>query len=441
MRVIGLQNKYLIGIVMLISILSASLAGFELAHFEYQPQIESMRTELFQLNSTVTGLQSSISALEANCSMLQYENAILNETVEELSKYVYSISLITDSSYYIFKQNDTYYAKSGLTGQIECHNDSCSVVINYTLTHVPYGGAVLFKPLASSDDAYYIDGTINPPNGTTLASENRMVTICLNNNSAVQTVVGLYNVRDVQISNIRIDGNKGNNATGCGIIISSNSSYAPNHLIENVVIDNCNGTGIWIQYYPLNNVVRNVQVFHSEIYNVKVDSADNKLISVESGWAVLSGFDVRGVDNYFLNCISYGCGQAGVGYADGNGFSIYGARNMFVGCDAGANFQGGFVLDHAIQTMLVSCVGRDNGRTNSNARIPGRWGFNLYHSNSTILSGCLSTDENDRSNKTQDWGFTEGGNCDYNTVTGCNFEGNIVGAVFCLVGVHRWSTS
>lgn len=429
-----MQTKYLIGIVMLISILSASLAGFVLAHFEYQPQIESMRTELFQLNSAVAGLQSNISALETNCNILQSENAILNETVEELSKIVHNISLITDSSYYIFKQNDTYYAKSGLTGQIECYNDSCSLVINYTLTHVPYGGAVLFEPLASSDDAYYINSTINPPSGTTLASENRMVTICLANNSAIPAVMNLVNVSDVQISNIRIDGNKGNNATGCGIIIGSNSSYASDHLIENVVIDNCNETGLWIQYYPLNNVVINAQVFHSGIYNVKVDSADNKLISIESCWAVLSGFEVRGVDNYFLNCISYGCGQAGVGYADGNGFSIYGARNMFVGCDAGANFQGGFVLDHAIQTMLVSCVGRDNGRTNSDARIANRWGFDLYHSNSTILSGCLSTDEND--NKTQDWGFTEGGNCDYNTVIGCNFEGNNIGAVANLVGVH-----
>lgn len=534
---ISLQTKYLIGFVIVISILVASFAGFGLAHFEYQPQIESMKNQLSQLNSTVTSLrsnvnaleanyssvrsenkvlngtvtelssnvsslrsnlsaletnytilqfenlalnetikalnssvdglrlnvsalktdygtlqhenavllgtvtelnssvdslQSSVNALEANCSILQSQIAVLNETVRKLTNYIDNISFATDSSYYIFKQNSTYYAKSGFTGEIEFHNESCSQVINYALAYVLYGGAVLFEPLTSANDAYYIDSTIYPPSGVTLASENRMVTICLDNNSAVQTVVDLHNVSNVQISNIRIDGNKGNNATGCGIIIDSNYSYASDHLIENVVIDDCSGTGIWITQYPANNVVENVQVLHSGVYNIEVDSADNKLTSVESGWAGLSGFDARGEDNYFLNCISYGCGQ--MLDNDGNGFFITGARNMFVGCDAGANFQGGFVLANANQSMFESCVGRDNGQTNSPARIPGRWGFDLWNSHSTIISGCLSTDEN--VNKTQDYGFTEGGNSDYNIVIGCNFEGNNVGAVFDLVGIH-----
>jgi regulator of replication initiation timing len=495
---IGLQTRYLIGIIMLISILSASLAGFGLAYFGYQPQIEDMKTELSQLNSTVSDLQSSISALvnnnsilqseneylnstvtrlqssisalvnnnsilqseneylnstvaslqsdvsalETNYTMLKSENTILNETILRLIDYIGNISLITDSSYYIFKQNGTYWAKSGLTGIIECNKENCSEVIDYTLAHVPYGGAVFFEPLTSSDDAYYIDSTINPPSGTTLAAQNRMVTICLDNNSGVQAVINLTNVIDVQISNIRIDGNKENNPNCSGIIIGSDYSYGSNHLIENVVIDDCSETGLWIQYYPLNNVVINVQVFHSGIYNVKVDSADNKLVCVESGWAGWSGFELGrpqalyagGNDNYFLNCISYGSGQKELG--EGHGFSICGDRNMFVGCDAGANYQGGFVLDHVAQNILESCVGRDNGRTNTNDRIPGRWGFDLFHSNSTILSGCLSTDESAPDNKTQDWGFTEGEGCDYNTVIGCNFEGNRIGAVFELFGVH-----
>jgi hypothetical protein len=461
----------------LISILSASLVGFGLAYFKYQPQIENMETRLSQLDSTASGLQSKINALETNNSMLQSEsellnstvtgllfnistletsygmlqskNTILNATVNALSNYLGNISLTTDSSYYIFKQNGTYYAKSGLTGQIESQNESCSEVINYTLTHVPNGGAVLFEPLASSDDAYYIDSTIDPPNGTTLASESRTVTIRLANNTAVPAVIGLYNRSNVQVRNIRIDGNVMGNSTCCGIIIDSNaltnSSYGSNHLIENIVIDNCNETGVWIKSSTLNNVVTNVQVFHSQKYNLQVDSADNKLITVESGWAGLSGFEVTGMDNYFLNCISYGSGLwwSGKGdlsqRADGNGFCIFGPRNMLVGCDAGANYLGGFVLDNAVQTMLDSCVARDNGQgrdidSGLVFRIPGKWGFDLYNSSSTILSGCLSTDESD--NKTQDWGFTEGAGCDYNIVIGCNFEGNNIGAIAALVGVH-----
>jgi hypothetical protein len=385
-----------------------------------------MKTDLSQLNSTVTSPCSNLSALETNYSILQSENLALNETIRELNSYLDNISFVTDSSYYIFKQNSTYYAKSGLTGEIECHNESCSLVINYTLAHVPYGGAVLFEPLASANDAYYIDSTIYPSNGTTLASENRMITICLSNNTD-QNVVTLYNVHDVQIRNIKIDGNRWNNATGNGITIESNSSYGSSHLIENVVIDDCNGTGIWIQQYPLNNVLRNVQIFHSGAYNIEVDSADNQLISVESGWAGLSGFSVRGVDNYFLNCISWGCGTAG-DPVDCNGFSIGGARNMLVGCDADRNDRGGFVLANANQTMLVSCIGRNNGQ-----RVSG-WGFDLYDSAGTVMSACVATDE--QTLKTQDFAFTEGGNSDYNTVTGCNFEGNRIGAVFSLVGMH-----
>jgi hypothetical protein len=142
----------------------------------------------------------------------------------------------------------------------------------------------------------------------------------------------------------------------------------------------------------------------------------------------LSGFDVPGVDNYFLNCISWGCGGGG-DQGDCNGFSIFGARNMFIGCDADRNDRGGFVLANANQTMLASCIGRNNGQ-----RVSGSWGFDLYNSIGTVMSACVATDE--QTPKTQDYAFTEGGNSDYNTVTGCNFDGNRVGAVFALVGMH-----
>jgi prefoldin subunit 5 len=513
---IGLQTKYLIGLVMVTSILVASFAGFELSYFEFQPQIESTKTELSQLNSKVTRLQSqnavlnstvtelrsnlsamwtnyailqsknlalnetvealnrsvdglrlnvsaldtycgalrsenavlnvtvtelnssvdslrsSVSTLEAKCGMLQSQNAVLNETVNELNRYIDNISFVTDSSYYIFKQNSTYYAKSGLTGEIECHNESCSVVVNYALAHVPYGGAVLFEPLASPNDTYYIDGTIYPLNGTTLASENRMVTISLDKNTN-QTIIDLNNVHDVQIRNIGIYGNKWDNATGDGIVIEGNYSGS-NELIENVVITNCNGTGIWVQHNRLNNAFINVQVFDSEAYNIRVDSSDNQFIDSESGWAGLSGFYAPNGDNYFLNCISWGCGMAG-NRADCNGFSIRGARNMLIGCDGSANYGGGFVLDNAYQSLLGFCIARNNGRTADDDRIPGRWGFDLWNTNYTILSGCVSTDENEQ-NKTQDYGFTEGGYSDYNIVTCCNFDGNNVGAVFDLAGIH-----
>jgi Skp family chaperone for outer membrane proteins len=414
--------------------LLSNYSAQNVSHSDLLSLYANLQSQYANLTSDYSSLQIEHTSLQSQyASLMENYSKLLTDYQQAVNNYLTTMPLVTDSSYYIFKQNDTYYAKSGLTGEIEYHDTNCSSVINYALAHVPYGGAVFFKPLASADDAYYVDSTIYPPNGTTLASENRMVTISLDNNSAVQAVIDLYDVHDVQISNVRIDGNEGNNASCNGIIIDSNSSYASNHLIENVVIDDCNLTGLLIQHYPLNNVVRNVKVFHSGSGNVEVHSADNKLISVESGWAGLSGFEVLDVDNYFLNCISYGCGQ--MVDNDGNGFLIKGARNMFVGCDAGANFQGGFVLDNAIQTMLESCVARDNGQTNSHTRIPGRWGFDLYNSNSTILSGCLSTDEND-TYKTQDYGFTEGGNCDYNTVTGCNFDGNRVGAVFDLVGIH-----
>jgi hypothetical protein len=480
-----LQTKYLIRLVMVISILVASFAGFGLSYLEYQPQIEIMKTELSQLNSTCTrllsqnlvlignvtklssdvrNLQSNVSTLETNNTKLQSEIQYLNKTlmkssssiwqaidrlnynVSELQKqvhdlnktlgwlisYIENISFVTDSSYYIFKQNSTYYAKSGLTGEVECYNKSCSVVVNYALAHVPYGGAVLFEPLASPNDTYFIDSTIYPLNGTTLASENRMVTISLDKNTN-QTIMDLNNVHDVQIRNIGIFGNKWGNATGDGIVIEG-SYGGSNELIENVVITNCNGTGIWIQHNRLNNAFINVQVFDSEAYNIRVDSADNQFIDSESGFAGLSGFYATNGDNYFLNCISWGCGLAG-DRADCNGLSIKGALNMFIGCDASANYGGGFVLENANQSLLGSCIARDNGQTYGHNRIPGRWGFDLFNTESTILEGCVST--NVGQGKTQDYGFCEGGNSsDYNLVIGCNFEGNGVGAVFSLVGRH-----
>lgn len=427
---LNLQVKYLIGIVALTSILLASFAVFSLTYFWYQPQIDCMKTDLQELNATVASLMYNVSVLQVNYTALQSQIISLNVRLTALQNYVGNISLVSGSSYYVFKQNDTYYAQNGLNGTIEYHDENCTSVIDYAFTHSSPGGEVLLKPLASDTDAYYVDSTIYPANCTTLTSENRMVTICLNNNSN-KDVISLYNVHDVQIRNIRIYGNRWNNATGNGIVIGG-AFRGSNHQIENVIIENCNETGIWVQDNQLNNAFRNVRVFHSGAYNIRVDSADNHFINVESGWAGLSGFDIRGVDNYFLNCISWGCGRRG-DQVDCNGFSIAGARNMFLGCDADRNDRGGFVLADANYTMLVSCIGRNNGQ-----RVSG-WGFDLYNSIGTVMSACVATDE--QTPKTQDYAFTEGGKSDYNIVTGCNFDGNRVGAVFALVGMHSAITN
>jgi outer membrane murein-binding lipoprotein Lpp len=423
---LNLQTKYLIGIVAITSILLASFAGFSLAYFWYQPQIDSMTRNLQELNSTVANLTHNISDLKVNYTALQSRIASLNASLSQLINYVHSISLVSGSSYYIFKQNNTYYTQNGHNGTIEYQDENCTSVIEYALTHISPGGEVLLKPLASDTDAYYIDNTIYPPNCTTLASENRMVTICLKNNSN-NDVIDLYNVSYVQIRNIRICGNRWNNTNGNGVVIGGRYGGS-NHLIENVVIEDCNGTGIWVQNSQLNNAFRNVQVFRSGAYNIRVDSADNQFIDVQSDSAGLSGFYVSNVDNYFLNCISWGCGTR-EDQIDCNGFSIAGARNLFIGCDGDRNDRGGFVLAGANQTMLASCIGRNNGR-----RVSGSWGFDLYNSIGTVMSACVATDE--QPSKTQDYAFTEGGNSDYNIVTGCNFDGNRVGAVFALVGMH-----
>jgi hypothetical protein len=293
---------------------------------------------------------------------------------------------------------------------------------------------VLLKPLASDNDAYYIDSAIHPPNYTTLASENRMVSICLNSNSNGD-VIDLYNVTYVQIKNIRICGNRWNNTNGNGIVIGG-AYTGSNHLMENVVVEDCNGTGIWVQDSQLNNAFRNVQVLRSGAYNIWVDSADNQFIDMQSDHAGLSGFYVTGEDNYFLNCISWGSGTL-ENQIDSDGFSVAGARNVFIGCDADRNNRGGFVLAGADQTMLASCIGRNNGQ-----RVNGSWGFDLYNSIGTVMSVCVATDEEtNKTKKTQYYALTEGGNSDYNIVTGCNFDGNKVGAVFALVGMHSVITN
>jgi hypothetical protein len=378
-------------------------------------------------------VRTELSNLRANCSALQSQIAILDASQIELENYVSNISLVSGSSYYIFKQNNTYYAQNGLNGTIERHDGNCSAVIDYAFKHTLLGGEVLLKPLASDTDAYYIDSAIHPPNYTTLASENRMVTICLNSNSNGD-VIDLYNVTYVQIKNIRICGNRWNNTNGNGIVIGG-AYNGSNHLIENVVVKDCNGTGIWVQDSQLNNAFRNVQVLRSGAYNIWADSADNQFIDIQSDHAGLSGFYVTGEDNYFLNCISWGSGTL-ENQVDSDGFSVAGARNVFIGCDADRNNRGGFVLAGANQTMLASCIGRNNGR-----RVNGSWGFDLYNSIGTVMSACVATDEEAEINKTQYYGFTEGGNSDYNIVTGCNFDGNKVGAVFALVGMHSVITN
>ncbi|MDH7564678.1 MAG: hypothetical protein QHH24_07380 [Candidatus Bathyarchaeota archaeon] len=379
-----------------------------------------MQAKYTDAQQRLVTLNTLLNALQQNYTNLQLQHLSLKMNFSLLEEYVHDLSLVSGSSYYVFKQNSKYYAQNGFNATIEYYSENCTAVISYALDHTSPGGEVLLKALASDADAYYIDSTIFPPNCTTLASENRMATICLKSNCS-KDIVNLHNVHHVQIRNIRICGNRWNQTDGNGIVISG-AFGGSDHLMENVIIEDCNGTGPWIQYNQLNNTLRNVQIFHSGAYNVRIDSADNRLIDVESGWAGLSWFDVRGVDNYFLNCISWGCGTRG-DQADCNGFSISEARNMFLGCDADRNDRGGFVCADANQTILVACIGRNNGQ-----RVSGSWGFDLYNSYETIISACVATDEQE--SKTQDYGFTEGGNSDYNIVTDCNFEGNRVGAVF-----------
>jgi hypothetical protein len=494
-ELLSLQIKYLISVVALASILIASLTGFGLAYLGYQPQLTHALQEIQELNSTCQSLIASQNILQANCSHLlkqytslnvslndlqtnysnllkQYSSIIasleslqknytrlqnqytgvnaslnnlqikfdnlqsqitsLNMSLNALKDYV--IARTTGSSYYVYKQNETYYAQNGLNGTVEDHDMNCSAVLSYAFSHVPRGGTVLLRPLASADDAYYVNSTIYPKNDTTLASENKVVTICLENNSN-KDVISLFNVADVQIRDITIYGNRENKANGSGIIINSDHSYDSNHVVENVFVEHCSQMGIWVQQWPRNNVFGNVQVSYCGEYGVEIDSSDQHLTDVESGWSGLSGFKVLGMDNYFTNCISWGSGEKEK--VESNGFTVSNYRNMFIGCDASANYGGGFVLACANQSILASCVARDNGQTVNGQTIilnPGRCGFDLYNTTSTILTGCVSTDENE--NKTQDYGFTEGGNSDYNLITDCNFEGNKVGAVFALVGLH-----
>jgi len=184
-----------------VSSLEVNCSALGLDYSNLQSLCANLQSQVLSLESNVGNLQIGYGSLESRVASLQSQVANLTEEINQLPSE-------TNSSYYLFKQNDTYYVKSGLTGEIEDNDTNCSSVINYTFAHVPYGGAVFFEPLASADDAYYIDSTIYPPNGTTLASENRVVTICLSNDTNADAI-DLHNVHDVQIENINITGIKG----------------------------------------------------------------------------------------------------------------------------------------------------------------------------------------------------------------------------------------
>ncbi|MBS7633709.1 hypothetical protein KEJ15_08895, partial [Candidatus Bathyarchaeota archaeon] len=284
-----MQIKYTIGIAAIISMLLGSFAGFSFAYFMFQPQLDDTKAELSKIHSRIADLIHNISVLQTNYTDAQQQLAILNTLLSDLQKdhanlqlqhlnlemnfsflenYVHNLSLVSSSSYYVFKQNSTYYAQNGFDGTIEYYSENCTAVINYALSHASPGGEVLLKALASNTDAYYIDSTILPPNCTTLASENRMVTLCLKSNCSTD-IIKLHNVHHVQIRNIRVCGNRWNHTDGNGIVISGEFGGS-DHLIESVIIENCNETGLWIQYNQLNNALRNVQIFHSGVYNVRI---------------------------------------------------------------------------------------------------------------------------------------------------------------------------
>jgi hypothetical protein len=69
--------------------------------------------------------------------------------------------------------------------------------------------------------------------------------------------------------------------------------------------------------------------------------------------------------------------------------------------------------------MLTGCIARTNGK-----RTPSTspFGYNLYNTQYTILTGCTAVNEQGAS---QTYGYNEGGTSDYNQVIGCNFYSSV----------------
>jgi len=273
------------------------------------------------------------------------------------------------------------------------------------------GGAVLLQYSLFTLESPLVFST----SGVRLFGNSRLVTLkakdSLNDNMIEITGTG---VSKVTLSNLILDGNKGNQTSGNGIYINTPySSEDAHHLIEKVLIKNPKGYGITIEGDTRCCKMDHVVVMDADGSGYVIAGSDHLLNDVSAGACKTGGFNISAGSIKANFCKAFYCGQT-----SGVGIYIAGDRGTYIGCEAQDNYSSGWMLDGAENCLLTNCIGDSNGTSED-------WqsGLILYNCVNIIVTSGAFFDR--QGTPTQHWGVHLTGTSTGCVVTYPSYWGNV----------------
>jgi hypothetical protein len=259
---------------------------------------------------------------------------------------------VTEASYIVYKEGDTYYTKNGRTGQVEFSSSNASEVIQYAINRVAdEGGGMVFIKAG----VYNIKSPIAMKSGVSLVGEggiNKATclrgTADLGDNSIIQAFGSPTEpIRDFIIADLYLDGSdmprEPYTPTRKGIYMT----YVENALFRGLRIANTPATGLGIDY------LRNVIIVDSIVENCGTSGQ----ILGSNGFGIGTG---KYTDEPIIiaNCIARNNANAGFLYevVDPTADAYY---HGFFNCIAYGN-RVGFLINGDSNVVIDGCISYNN---------------------------------------------------------------------------------
>jgi len=325
-------------------------------------------------------------------------------------------TLKAESSFLIWRDGSTYYAKNGSTGAIQYFGTNATTVINNAISSIPTGGLVFLR-----DATYNIDGTINVVEklNINIIGESWETKINLTQNSNTD-MMKIINSNFTTIKSIYLQGNRDSQTSGRGIVVHNSERV----LIERCLFYEIKQTAIYIYGTAPRS---SLQPWISKNYIEKIGNSS----SDHGIWIGDHAPDVHVVDNDVGRITGSAIYVTSSGFliatntlwASKYGLNVYLVTSgVITGNIVDNNELDGINIDSCSNILVTSNIAKlnSNNPTNSSS------GIYLYNSNYTIVSGNRAGAIGDYKVETQRYGIKEYGiYSDYNLIVGNNVCGNL----------------
>lgn len=325
-------------------------------------------------------------------------------------------TLKAESSFLIWKDGSTYYAKNGSTGAIQYFGTNATTVINNAISSLPTGGLVFLR-----DATYNIDGTISVVEklNINIIGESWETKINLTQNSSTD-MMRITNSNYTTIKSIYFQGNRDLQTSGRGLVVYNSERV----LIERCIFYEIKQTAIYIYGETPRS---SLQPWINKNYIEKIgnSSSDHGIwIGDHAPDAHVSDNDVGRITGSAIYATSNGFIIAtNTLWASRYGLNVYLVTSgTIIGNIVDNNELDGINIDSCSNILVTSNVAKlnSNNQTNSSS------GIYLYNSNYTIVSGNRAGAIGDYTVETQRYGIKEYGiYSDYNLIVGNNVRGNL----------------